>query len=131
VTTDPVAAEAIRSTIARYAHALDDGRTSDVVACFHLDGVVDLPGYGTYRGHAEIEAAFTKWKPVKPQRHLVTNTAIGPEVDGEIEVVSDLAFLLANDGRWSTVMVGRYHDVFRCVDGEWLLAHRATEFQEG
>ena len=44
-------AEGVRATIAAYTHALDDGRTDDVVATFCADGVVDIPGMGTHEGH--------------------------------------------------------------------------------
>ena len=40
-------AEGIRATLAAYAHALDDGRTDDVVATFCPDGAVEIPGMGT------------------------------------------------------------------------------------
>ncbi len=50
--------EGIRATIAAYTHALDDGRTDDVVATFCPDGVVDIPGMGTHVGHDALRAAY-------------------------------------------------------------------------
>ena len=43
-------AEGVRAAIAAYTHALDDGRTDDVVATFCPDGVCDIPGMGTHDG---------------------------------------------------------------------------------
>ena len=55
--------EGIRATIAAYTHALDDGRTDDIVATFCPDGVTEMPGMGTHEGHDALRAAYTKWKP--------------------------------------------------------------------
>ena len=63
-------------SIARYAHALDDGRTDDVVATFCPDGVSEIPGLGTHRGHDALGEAYSRWKPQSPQRHLVVNTLV-------------------------------------------------------
>ena len=68
--------EGIRATIAAYTHALDDGRTDDIVATFCPDGVVEIPGMGTHVGHDALRAAYDKWKPRRPQRHLVVNTLV-------------------------------------------------------
>ena len=38
-------------TLAAYTHALDDGRTDDVVATFCPDGSIDIPTAGTFEGH--------------------------------------------------------------------------------
>ena len=43
--------EGVRAAIAAYTHALDDGRTDDVVATFCPDGVIEIPGMGTHAGH--------------------------------------------------------------------------------
>ena len=50
-TTYAEVVEGVRATIAAYTQALDDGRTDDVVATFCPDGVCDIPGMGTHRGH--------------------------------------------------------------------------------
>ena len=129
--TDSAVAEGVRTTIAAYAQALDDGRTDDLVATFCADGVCELPGFGTFEGHEAIAAAFAKWKPVRPQRHFVVNTLISVRQGDEVDAVSDLLFT-AHDGEgWTVPLVGRYHDTFRLVDGRWLIARRATQFEEG
>ena len=46
--------EGVRSALAVYAQALDDGRTDDVVATFCPDGVCEIPGMGTHAGHEAL-----------------------------------------------------------------------------
>jgi SnoaL-like domain len=120
--------EGIRATIAAYTHALDDGRTDDIVATFCPDGVVDIPGMGTHVGHDELRAAFTKWKPRRPQRHVVVNTLVRDWNDHEASAISDVIFLLQGDAGWAVQLVGRYHDTLHQDDGTWRFHRRAAEF---
>ena len=69
-------AEGVRAALAVYTQALDDGRVDDVVATFCPEGACAIPGMGTHEGHEALRAAYTKWKPRQPQRHLVLNTVI-------------------------------------------------------
>ena len=120
--------EGIRATIAAYAHALDDGRTDDVVATFCPDGVCDIPGLGTHVGHEALRAAYSGWKPQRPQRHLVVNTLVTDWSDNEANAISDVIFVLRGDTGWSIQLVGRYHDSFHHDDGRWRFHRRAAEF---
>ena len=120
--------EGVRATIARYAQALDDGRTEDIVATFCADGVCDIPGMGTHTGHDALREAFTKWKPRQPQRHLVLNTLVTEWDDREATAVSDVIFLLREDSGWAIKFVGRYHDVFHRGEGTWRLHNRTATF---
>lgn len=120
--------EGIRATIAAYAQALDDGRTDDVVATFCPDGVCEMPGMGTYEGHDDIRTAFARWKPARPQRHLVLNTLVTDWSDHEAKAISDMVFILKGDAGWAIQVVGRYHDTFHHDDGTWRFHHRAAEF---
>lgn len=121
-------AEGVKATLAAYAHALDDGRVDDVVALFCADGAIDLPGMGLHSGTDELRAAYAKWVPRMPQRHLVVNTAVGEWSDEAAVAVSDVVFLLKRDDAWAVQLVGRYHDELRRVDGEWRFARRRAEF---
>ena len=47
----------VRATMAAYAQALDDGRTDEVVATFCADGSLEMPGTGTYAGHAALRGS--------------------------------------------------------------------------
>lgn len=122
--------EGVRAAIAAYAHALDDGRTDDVVATFCADGMCDLPGLGCHSGHEALRTAYGKWEPVRPQRHLVLNTLITRWDSQEAEATSDVVFLLKGETGWAVRLVGRYHDVLRSESGVWRFASRVAEFIE-
>ncbi len=128
--TYPEVVEQVRALLARYTHALDDGRVDDVVATFCDDGSVDIPGLGSHAGRDALHAAYTKWKPRRPQRHLVVNTLVTDWSDDEAHAVSDVVFLLRGDERWGVEVVGRYHDTLhRDRDGAgWRFHRRRAEF---
>lgn len=118
----------VRRTIASYTHALDDGRTDDVVATFCPDGVIDIPGLGRHEGHDALRAAYGGWVPQRPQRHLVLNTHIVRWDDGETEAVSDVVFLLMGERGWKVQLVGRYEDLLHREGDTWRFHHRGAEF---
>jgi 3-phenylpropionate/cinnamic acid dioxygenase small subunit len=117
-------AEGVRNAIATYAHALDDGRTDDVVALFCSDGVSAMPGMDSVAGHYELRVAYERWKPRVPQRHLVTNTVISAWSDDEATATSDLVFFVNNDAGWSVAMVGRYRDTLHRDGDSWKFHRR-------
>lgn len=114
----------VQATLATYTHALDDGRTDDVVATFCADGGCDIPGLGTHEGHDALRAAYAKWTPRQPQRHLVLNTHVTQRADDEAHAVSDVVFLLQKDTGWTIQLVGRYHDVLRREGTSWRFLRR-------
>ena len=121
--------EGIRATLAAYTHALDDGRTDDVVATFCADGGIELPGMGTHEGHDALRAAYDSWKPRRPQRHVLANTHVFEWDDHEAKATSDLIFLVkGKDDAWSVQLVGRYHDVLHNDEGVWRFHRRVAEF---
>jgi SnoaL-like domain len=120
--------EGIRAAIAAYTQALDDGRTDVVVATFCPDGVCDIPGMGTHEGHEALRAAYDRWKPRRPQRHLVVNTLVTEWNDHEANAVSDVIFILQGDAGWAIQVVGRYHDTLHCDGGTWRFHRRTAEF---
>jgi hypothetical protein len=123
-------AEGVRSAIAVYTQALDDGRTDAVVATFCPDGGVEIPGMGTHRGREELHAAYSRWEPKRPQRHLVLNTVVAEWSDTEATAISDVVFLLLGESGWSVQLVGRYRDTLH-HDGDddtWRFHHRAATF---
>jgi hypothetical protein len=121
-------AEGVRATIATYTQALDDGRTDDVVATFCADGICDIPGMGTHKGHDALRQAYAKWEPRRPQRHLVVNTVVSEWTANEAEASSDFIFMLLGDAGWNTQLVGRYHDILHYDDGMWRFHRRAATF---
>jgi ketosteroid isomerase-like protein len=122
-------AEGVRAAIAAYTHALDDGRTDDVVATFCPDGVSEISGLGTYEGHDALRAAYAGWTPRRPQRHLVVNTLVTDWSDHEATAISDMVFLLHGDAGWAVQLVGRYHDVLHNDGGRWRFHRRSATFE--
>jgi hypothetical protein len=121
-------AEGVRSALATYTQAVDDGRTADVVATFCPDGGVDIPGLGSHTGHDALRAAYEKVEPRRPQRHLVLNTAVTEWTTDGATAVSDVVFLLRGDSGWSVLLVGRYTDTLHRDGDRWRFHHRAAEF---
>jgi len=122
--------EGVRATIAAYTHALDDGRTDDVVATFCPNGVCAIPGMGTHTCHDALRVAYDRWKPRRPQRHLVVNTLVTDWDDREATAISDVIFIVQGDSGWAIQVVGRYHDTLHRTDGTWRFHRRAAEFVE-
>jgi SnoaL-like domain len=118
----------VGATLAAYTHALDDGRTDDVVATYCPDGSCDLPGMGAFEGHDSLREAYARWKPVRPQRHLVLNTHVTEWNEREATAISDVIFLLQGDSGWTVQLVGRYHDHLHHDDGRWRFHHRSATF---
>ena len=117
--------EGIRATIAAYTHALDDGRTDDVVATYCPDGAFEMPDVGTFVGHDALREAYAGWAPRRPQRHLVVNTHVTEWNDREASALSDVVFILQGKDGWAIQFVARYRDTLHHVDGAWRF-HRRT-----
>lgn len=118
--------EGVRASIAAYTHALDDGRTDDVVATYCEDGSFESPLTGTFVGHAALREAYASWEPRRPQRHLVSNTLVTDWDQHEAHATSDVVLIVQRSSGWSTEFVARYHDVLRRgADGTWKF-HRRT-----
>ena len=120
--------EGVRAVIAAYTHALDDGRTDDIVATFCADGSIEIPGMGRHAGSEALRAAYASWVPRTPQRHLVVNTHVREWNDREATAISDVIFLLKGEKGWSVQLVGRYLDTLHCADGTWRFHRRVAEF---
>jgi hypothetical protein len=119
---------AVGATIAAYTHALDDGRTDDVVATFCADGGCDIPGLGTFEGHDALREAYAGWKPKRPMRHLIVNTLVTQWDDHEAKATSDVIVLVKADPTWTIAVVGRYDDTLHHDDGTWRFHRRAATF---
>ena len=68
--------EGVRGAVAAYCHALDDGRTDDLVALFTPDGSSALPGMDPVVGHEQLTALYRELTPKGPQRHLALNVVV-------------------------------------------------------
>jgi SnoaL-like domain len=121
--------EGVRAALAAYTQALDDGRTDDVVATFCPDGAIEIPGLGTHEGHEALRAAYARWAPRRPQRHLVLNTLVGEWDEREATASSDVVFVLEGKSGWAIQLVGRYHDVLHNDGGTWRFHRRVAAFE--
>jgi len=124
MTTFAEVAEGIRAAIAAYTHALDDGRTDDVVAAYCPDGVFAMPGLGTFEGHDALREAYAGWTPRGPQRHLVVNTLVTDWSDDEATAVSDVVFSTKGEAGWAIQFVARYEDTLHHDGGTWRFHRR-------
>ncbi len=120
--------EGVRAAIAAYSHALDDGRTDDVVAAYCEDGSCDMPGLGRHQGHEALRRAYGQLAPAGSQRHLVVNTDLVEWGDDEAKATSDVVLLLKGERGWKIGVVGRYEDVLHRTGGEWRFHSRIAEF---
>jgi len=121
------ARECIRDTLARYNHAGDRGRLSELAACFAPDGVLELSSEDLSTGPAEIEARLSrvvsssKARATRPLvRHHVSSIEISME--GPDEARARCYFLVFTEiglDHW-----GRYDDRLRRCGERWLFAHR-------
>ncbi len=123
-----VAREAIRETVASYAHLVDSGRFDDVVDLFTADGVLEVKGRDPAVGHDGLRAFFrgvgddlAETTTVPLIRHYTSNLSI--DVVGPYEANARCYFLALTEtgvDHW-----GRYRD--RLVpndDGRWRFASR-------
>lgn len=118
----------VGATMAAYTHALDDGRTDDLVSTFCADGSCDLPGLGHHVGHEALRQAYGRVTPVQPQRHLVLNTHVSDWDDHEARATSDVVLLLGGDAGWTVQLVGRYDDVLHFDGAAWHFHSRVVQF---
>jgi hypothetical protein len=127
-TTYAEVAAGVQAAIAAYTHALDDGCPDDVVATFCADGAIDIPGTGAHQGHDALLAAYSRFTPTTPTRHLVLNTHITDWRDAEASAVSDVVFIVMGESGWKIQLVGRSPDTLHHDDGTWRFHRRVAEF---
>src|SRR3989442_9432081 len=121
------AREAIRETVARYAHLVDRGRIDELVDLFVEDGVLEAGDRPPARGRAAIRELFLETgkrlasASARPLiRHHVSNLAI--DVTGPDDATAESYFLAMPDrgpAHW-----GRYRDRFVRRGSRWLFQRR-------
>ncbi|WP_330255177.1 nuclear transport factor 2 family protein [Nocardia sp. NBC_00565] len=122
--TEAQVALGVHAAIATYTRALDEGRTSDIVATFCPDGATEIMGVGTFEGHNALQGVYAGMVPTQPQKHLVANTVITSWTENQATASSDLVFLQRGEAGWAVGLVGRYQDTLRLHDGAWRFQHR-------
>src|SRR6266446_9059464 len=121
------AREAIRETVARYAHLVDRGRIDELVDLFVEDGVLEAGDRPPAAGRAAIRELFLETgkrlasASARPLiRHHVSNLAI--DVTGPDDATAESYFLAMTDrgpDHW-----GRYRGRFVRRGSRWLVQHR-------
>jgi hypothetical protein len=122
-----VAREAIRETVASYAHCADSGRFADLAALFAVDGVLEVRGEAPLQGRDAIRAFLEGVRSdlsaasTAPMiRHHVSNLTIN--VVAPTEAHGACYFLAVTEhgvDHW-----GRYRDRYTPDGDRWLFAHR-------
>ena len=130
-TWELVAREAIRETVAEYAHFADSGRFADFAALFAVDGVLEVRGNAPLRGRDAIQTflegvgvELSGATTVPIIRHHVSNLKI--DLMSPREARGACYFLAVTEhgvDHW-----GRYRDHYAPAGdgpaGRWLFAHR-------
>jgi uncharacterized protein (TIGR02246 family) len=121
------AREAIRETVAAYAHCADSGRFEDFAALFAVDGVLEVRGEEPLHGRDAIRAFLqgvgtdlSAATAVPTIRHHVSNLTI--DVVSPSEARGGCYFLAITEhgvDHW-----GRYRDRYVPDGDKWLFAHR-------
>ncbi|HVV74696.1 MAG TPA: nuclear transport factor 2 family protein [Mycobacteriales bacterium] len=119
----------VRAAIAAYNHAVDDGRTDDVVATYCPDGSCDIKALGAHEGWEALRAAYARVEPRVPQRHLVVNTLVTEWNAEEAKAVSDFVFLTRGETGWQVRLIGRYRDTLHWTEDGWRFHRREADFQ--
>jgi hypothetical protein len=130
-----LARESIRQAMANYTMAGDRLRIDDFVAVFTEDGVLESDSVAKadtfhYKGRQAMRAWFGRWsRPADGaqkthqasfvRHHLSTSQIELTGVDSAKARTYWVAYTDIGPDHG-----GYYLDTFRCVDGQWLIAHR-------
>ena len=116
--------EAIRRTIAQYAHFCDEGRFDEWADLYIEEATFSVLGE-THEGRQTIKAWITKAQPPELRgKHVCCNSVI--DVDGDqARAWTDYIFI---DQTKSVTSAGRYHDRFVRQDDRWRFAERRIVF---
>lgn len=136
--TSESSAEAIRSLIARIAHLADEGSITDYAQLYTEDAVWETPGVAQtglaaqrIEGREAIAAGASERRdagiagPGTATRHVTTCVAIDVDADEAARAESVWQFYVETTTAPRLTNMGTYRDVFRKVDGRWLLASRS------
>ena len=124
------AREAVRESIARYAHAVDHGKFDDAAACFAEEGVLDIRDSGRAEGRAAILELFAgagrKLASTSTKafiRHHVSSISMAVDVTAGRASATSYFFVVTEVGpdHWGT-----YRDTLMRDDasGDWLFTER-------
>jgi uncharacterized protein (TIGR02246 family) len=116
--------EAIRRTIAQYAHFCDDGRFAEWADLYTDDATFSVMGE-THSGREQVRAFIEKAQgPEARGKHLCFNTVIDLHGD-EARAWTDYVFI---DRGKAITSAGRYHDRLVRQSDRWRFASRRIAF---
>jgi hypothetical protein len=129
------AREAVRESIARYAHGVDRGRFDDAAGCFAADGVLEIEGAGRHEGRDAIVAVFAgagrklvATSSTAIVRHHVSSIQIEVDVTAGRASAASYFFVVTEVGpdHWGT-----YRDTLQRDDasGRWLFTERKVKVE--
>ena len=127
------ARDEITALLARYAHAVDDGRVEDVVRCFARDGVLAVDEHAPIVGHEALAKPFERLAHRLRRtdggflRHNVSSVEI-TSLDEEAGTASVRAYFIVMSERgvdhWGT-----YADELAVEDGAWRFRRRVVRIE--
>ena len=115
--------EAIKQLKARYCEICDDDHNPDrITGVFTEDGVWEGKGIGEATGHEAIRALFQRFQSaIRFSQHMAMNPIIEVEGDRATGIwyfFGPFTMEKDNQALWQAC---RYHEVYRKVDGRWLI----------
>jgi ketosteroid isomerase-like protein len=136
-----LAERACERLVLEYAARLDAGRTGRLWELFTADGVWEMPGWRTFRGHDELRADATGalWSDDRVTMHFCTNVVV--HIDSGDRARGRSHFLnLRRDFSSPEAVVhpaasdvpryaGHYVDRFRRTDEGWRIEHRLVSVE--
>ena len=121
--------EGVRQVVARYCHALDQGRLDEVGALFHRNAVfaVSFEGGQKHTGREAIQAWYERFFRERPgefrhMRHKIFEPVV--TVKGATAVSSTYFDAESVENGTIGVAVGRYDDTLVKEQGRWLFKER-------
>ena len=111
--------EEIRSTIAEYAHLVDDGRFDEWAELYVEDGELDIAGH-VLRGRAALIEFLSGSYTDGSNTHVFSVPSV--RVDGDDAVAVADFLLVSNDGK--RVSVGRVYDEWVRNPDRWRIRTR-------
>lgn len=123
------AAREVENLLYRYAERIDAGDFAGVAELFAEGRILaapDAPPEATFAGRERVLALYRGSVRLHADgtprtKHVTTNAIV--EVDAEAGTATARSnytvFQQVDDGPLQAIVCGRYHDTFRCQEGEW------------
>jgi hypothetical protein len=112
----------IRELVARYNHAIDEGRPDEWVATFVPDGTFESTALGAHTGSAALREFATGYIAAVVGRHCTSDFVV--EVDGDD--ARSRCYLIAVNNAAAPIIstTAVYEDVLRRTPDGWRFVHR-------